>query len=277
LLAENGGQTTTLRTDSVGQFRAADLPPGQYRIKIVQPGFQEYAEAVVIANNQTTGLEIRLVAAEIEQKLQVGGKGAELANSDSNYRALRGSQPVESYLTENIVLKRDAGTITLKTGTISFTPQVLGKVTIGVFIGEGEFALKPAHWTETNHLKRILNKDSIQENFKQLVRCFTDDTYQEVRRGARPGIAEPRAFQALTEFRRHVRQSPEVPKSELEAMLTDSSMENVEAEKPWPTSITRSLPAFSALTSQAASTAIFASTSSLAARCCFCRLPKKSP
>jgi hypothetical protein len=29
-------------------------------------------------------------------------------------------------LTENIVLKRDAGTITLKTGTISFTPPVLG-------------------------------------------------------------------------------------------------------------------------------------------------------
>jgi hypothetical protein len=152
------------------------------------------------------------------------------ANSDPNYAALRGSQLSESYSTDNIVLKRDAGTFTLKTGTISFPPPVLGKVTLAVFIGEGEFALKPAHWTETNQLKRFLNKDSIQEPFRQLVLCFTDDTYQEVRRAAATPHAEPRASQALQDFRRQVRQSPEFPKSQLQAMLTDSSMENIEVQ-----------------------------------------------
>ena len=227
---ETAAQATTLRTDSAGRFRAVNLPAGRYQIKIVHPEFQAYTETAIIENDQTASLEIRLKTAELEQKLQAGGKVATLANSDPNYRALRGSQPSESYLTENIVLKRDAGTITLKTGTISFTPPVLGKVTLGIFIGEGEFALKPAHWTETNHLKRTLNKDSIQENFRQLVLCFTDDTYQEVRRSARAGAVDPKALQVLTEFRRHVRQSPDYPKSQLEAMLTDSSMENVEAE-----------------------------------------------
>src|SRR5262249_46078021 len=149
---------------------------------------------------------------------------------DPNYRQLRDSEPAETYLTENITLKRDAGVITLKTGTISFTPAVLGRVTVGVFVGEGEFTLKPVHWTETNHLKRTINKDSIQENFRQAVLCFTDDTYLEIRRTARQSGAEPRAHQVLQEFRRHVRQSPDDPKSQLEAMLTDSSMDNIEAQ-----------------------------------------------
>src|SRR5260370_42183985 len=116
-----------------------------------------------------------------------------------------------------MVLQRDAGTPTLKSGTIRFGPPILGKVTLAVFTGEGEFTLKPAHWTEAGYLKRVLNKESIQESFRQLVLCFTDDTYEEIRRSARAGAAESRAPQVLQEFRRHVRQS-------------ESSMENVEAD-----------------------------------------------
>jgi hypothetical protein len=152
------------------------------------------------------------------------------ADSDPNYRAVRNSQLSETYAVENLALKRDAGVLTLKSGTISFAPPVLGKVTLGVFLGEGEFTLKPVHWTEANQLKRTLNKDSIQESFRQLVLCFTDDTYEEIHRSARAPSAEPRAIRALEEFRRQMRQRPENPRSELEAILTDSSAVSVDAE-----------------------------------------------
>src|SRR5262245_15337530 len=155
---------------------------------------------------------------------------AAAAISDPNYRKLRDSEPSETYSVDNVVLKRDAGAVTLKTGTISFTPAVLDKVTTAVFIGEGEFTLKPTHWTETNHLKRFLSKNVIQESFRQAVFCFTDGAYQEIRQSARTTTLESRALQVLHEFRRHVRQSPDEPQSQLEGILTDSSMDNIEAQ-----------------------------------------------
>ena len=48
------------------------------------------------------------------------------ANSDSNYRALRDGKPADAYVVENVVLDRDAATITLKSGSIGFLPPVFG-------------------------------------------------------------------------------------------------------------------------------------------------------
>ena len=47
------------------------------------------------------------------------------AATDPNYRALRDGAPADVLLTENIELKRDVGTITLKTGQLAFLPPVL--------------------------------------------------------------------------------------------------------------------------------------------------------
>ena len=229
LSAEATGQSRTILADSSGQFRAAGLAPGQYLIKVAHPGFQLYTQTVAVEENQTTAVEIRLEIEKIIQDLRVSGKAAVGANSDPNYRQLRDAELGETLAIEDVVLKRDAGTITLTSGTIRFGPPILGKVTLGVFVGEGEFTLKPAHWAEASYLKRVLNKESIEERFRQLVLCFTDDTYQEIRRSARAAAAESRAPQVLQEFRRHVRQRSDEPKSLLEALLTESSMENVEA------------------------------------------------
>ena len=50
-------------------------------------------------------------------------------STDPEYRKLRDAQVSESVPVENVVIRRDAGVITLKRGTVSFGPEVLGKVT----------------------------------------------------------------------------------------------------------------------------------------------------
>jgi hypothetical protein len=135
------------------------------------------------------------IALEFRLELPAVELTASGATTDPNYRALRDARLTETFSVSNFTLQRDAGSLTLHSGTISFAPAVLGRVTLGVFVGEGEFTLKPAHWTEARHLKRILNRESIAESFRQAVLCFTDNTYQEVRAAGRAVAIEPRASQ----------------------------------------------------------------------------------
>src|SRR5262249_40533390 len=218
LRSDASGKQTAITADALGRFRAPGLPAGSYQIKIDHAGFRTFTQAAVLEDTQTNAFEFRLETAEVEQAVQVAGKSAAGANSDPNYRALRAAQLSETYSVSNLTLQRDAGALKFKSGTISFTPPVLGKVTLGVFVGEGEFSLKPVHWTEAQQLKRTLNRDSIEESFRQAVLCFTDESYKEIRAAAQTSAAEPRAAQVLQEFRRAVRQQPE------------QVMENVDAE-----------------------------------------------
>src|SRR5579872_1237906 len=65
-------------------------------------------------------------------------------SSDPVYQALRQAPLAESFVVENIVLHRDAATLTLKTGVIGFTAPVQGRDTVAVFSGEAELTLTPA-------------------------------------------------------------------------------------------------------------------------------------
>ena len=152
------------------------------------------------------------------------------ANRDPEYVKLRQAQPAVTSLVENIILKRDVGTFTLRQGTISFTPPVLGKVTIGVFIGSGEFSLQPAAALDKAYLKSIIGSETAADKFDRAVLCFTDATYEEVRRDAKAVALEPRAAGVLEDFRGRVRDRTEEPRSLLEAMLESESMDNIEAE-----------------------------------------------
>jgi len=150
---------------------------------------------------------------------------------DPNYRKLRDAQPEESLQVKDLVLRRDIGLITLHSGTISFTPPVLGRVTKGIFSGEGEFTLKPATPLETNNLKRLTGADSIRESFRQAVFCFTDSTFDEIRGGSGAfGSIDPHARDILQTFYRRIRQRPDEPQSAMESMLTSSPVANIEAE-----------------------------------------------
>lgn len=129
-----------------------------------------------------------------------------LANSDSSYRALRNSLPAETYRVENIELKRDVGTITLRTGQLTFLPPVLGRVAMAVFSGDGRFQLKPAIPIEEEHLNKLLGRPDVDETFDAALFCFTDGTLAEVQSQARMIALDPRAADELKDFRRKLRE-----------------------------------------------------------------------
>src|SRR5580698_9869623 len=103
-----------------------------------------------------------------------------LVNTETNYHALRTAAPSDTYRVENIELKRDVATITLRTGEITFLPPVLGRVAMAVFSGEGRFQLKAEIPIEEAHLSKVLGRPDVDETFDSAMLCFTDDTLAEV-------------------------------------------------------------------------------------------------
>jgi len=101
--------------------------------------------------------------------------------SDPEYRKLRDAQVSETVVVENVVIRRDVGVITLRRGTISFGPVVLGRVTGGVFVGEGTFTLLPAVPYERDHIKITTGTDSVNESFDRALLFFTDNAYRNSR------------------------------------------------------------------------------------------------
>jgi len=105
------------------------------------------------------------------------------ANSDPNYIALRNlGLGGEAVRVTNFDLKRDAGTFRLNSGTFCFVPPVNGKVTGGVFVGDGVFLLVPPTETERKSLKFLTKEEEFNERFERLVLRFTDSTYEEVKK-----------------------------------------------------------------------------------------------
>ncbi len=147
--------------------------------------------------------------------------------ADETYKTLRAAAVVDSIPVENIVLKRDAGVLTLKSGTLGFTAPVSGRYTVAVFSGEGEFTFTPAAAVHKMYLSSIAGPESVKEAFDRALFCFTDQTGKELR-----SQGTPRADQALTsllnDFREKLRARREDPRSMWESMTSTESMDNIE-------------------------------------------------
>jgi hypothetical protein len=134
---ETTGTTKTATTDAQGKFSLAELEAGNYVVSIARDGFKASEQKVTLEDKRTATLEIKLEIAEVRGEVTTSAIGTIKPNTDPNYRALRDGKPTETFTVTNLTLKRDVGTITLKTGRISFLPPVLNRVAIGVFVGEG--------------------------------------------------------------------------------------------------------------------------------------------
>jgi hypothetical protein len=227
---EATGETRTATTDAQGRFKIEKLAPGRYVVSVSRAGFRTSERAIAVEDKRPAALEIKLEIAETREEVGVPGAGAVSANADPNYRALRDAALGESYAVSNLTLKRDVGTITFKSGRVTFTKPVLGRVPMAVFTGEGEFTLTPAIWVEKNYLASLTGKETLQEPFSQLVLTFTDGTYDEIKKQGTAGDADARAKDVLGNWRGRMRRNTETPRSLLEAFLTGESVENVEAE-----------------------------------------------
>jgi len=226
---ERTAEIARATTDGQGHF-ALELSPGSYVFEVTLAGFAPAQRRVMLDASGAPPLDIKLELAEARAEVSVRGKGESQANSDPNYRALRDAQTRESFSVQNIVLKRDRGALTLKSGRISFIPPVLGRVTMAAFSGEGEFTLDPAVSTERHNIHLITGGDTVEESFTRLALCFTDGTYEEIRRQAEKGPDAAPEREALNELHHRLRRRPDPPRSMLEYMLTSESIDNVEAD-----------------------------------------------
>ncbi|MEZ5428275.1 MAG: M1 family aminopeptidase [Pyrinomonadaceae bacterium] len=103
----------------------------------------------------------------------------------------------------NLVLKKDEGVFTLKTGEIYFLQPVEGRSFGAVFLGDGEFSLTPPTEIEKKHLALFIEGSEFKEGFKQLVMFFSDQTLEEIKKSAaaRMGTGGPQSEKARDAYR----------------------------------------------------------------------------
>ncbi|NOT63793.1 MAG: hypothetical protein HOP19_26560, partial [Acidobacteria bacterium] len=222
-------ETRNLPTDNRGNFKSEKLPVGDYTVTVTKDGFKPNESKAKVESGREAKLEIKLEIAETRAEVSVAARGAIKPNSDTNYRALRDAAPVESFTVNNLTLKRDVGTLTLRSGTVSFYAPVLNRVAVAVFTGEGEFTLTPAMYLEADYLKTMTGKETLAEPFTRVALCFTDETYQEVKQQAQTTSADARAADLLKDWHRRLRYRTERPRSLMEALLKTEDVENIEA------------------------------------------------
>src|SRR4051794_31704425 len=133
---------------------------------------------------------------------------------DPTYQSLRQAPVGEAFVVENIVLRRDVGVLTLKSGTIAFTAPTMSRDTTAVFSGEAEFALTPATPMEKTYLKSLTDQDTVKESFDRALLIFTDDTGKEIRAQAKTRASDAKVGDILRDYRKRLR---------------NESMENVES------------------------------------------------
>lgn len=160
---ESNNQRFTAITDSQGHYKIEGLPAGVYAVVISAAGFAESRrESVKLDEGATIPVDVRLEIASVEANVTVAA-GAMKPNTDPVYQQLRekGALPdfAGSYATvNNLVLKKEGATFTLRSGEIYFVAPVGGRYTGGVFIGDGELNIVPPTETEKNSLKIFTNE-----------------------------------------------------------------------------------------------------------------------
>lgn len=87
----------------------------------------------------------------------------------------------ESCSVANVVLRRDAGVFTLKSGELHFVAPVEGRVTAAVFLGDGELTMTPPLECEKKSLAIYTKMPSIAEPFTEAVFRFSDETWAELK------------------------------------------------------------------------------------------------
>jgi Peptidase family M1 domain len=83
-------------------------------------------------------------------------------------------------IAENVSFKRDAGTVTFKSGRLAFAAPVAGRVVAAVFTGEGIFELDPPTNTDRYQISRFTSHPNLEDGFREAVFFFTDDSWQEL-------------------------------------------------------------------------------------------------
>lgn len=203
-------KTVTATTDGEGRYKIEGLTVGTYTVVVSATGFAEgRLENVKVDEGAVVPGNLKLEISSVQAEVSV--TASPKANADPVYQQLRQQAKTESefagpYATvSNLVLQRDAGKFTLKSGEIYFLASLEGRITGGVFLGEGELSLVPPTEREKQSLQLFTNEPRITEEFSRLVLRFTDLTYAEIKvsPNAKIGVGGAQASRARDLYREH--------------------------------------------------------------------------
>ena len=178
-------QVFTALTDKQGRYKFEGLPDGAYSMVVSATGFSDTRnDGVKIQDGTVNTIDVTLAIALVEATVTVT---AVKANTDPGYQQLRQQAKAAGDFggpfatVNNLVIKRDAGVFTLKSGEIYFTPALKDRTFGAVFFGEGELSLTPPTEIEKHTLSLFTKEKSINEGFTALVLHFTDKTFEEIK------------------------------------------------------------------------------------------------
>jgi hypothetical protein len=187
VVAPDTNQRFTAVTDKEGHYKIENLPPGTYSVTVVAQGFSEgRRDQVKVDDGAVATVDFKLEIAPVEAAVTVTAPTIK-PNSDPTYQQLRQQAKTAaefggSFATvNNLVLKRDAATFTLRSGEIYFAPAVEDRTVGAVFFGDGEVTLTPPTEVEKHSLTLFIDQPSLAESFDKLVLRFTDKTFDEIK------------------------------------------------------------------------------------------------
>src|SRR2546430_17523989 len=91
------------------------------------------------------------------------------------------SLPQSAADVKQLVLKRDAGVITLNQGTIYLLSPVGGRTVAAVFRGAGRLTLTPPEAPERDALHRLLGGNAVDDSITEAILIFDDSTATQLR------------------------------------------------------------------------------------------------
>lgn len=163
------------------------------------------------------------------------GAQFQLVPDDKVYTALRSlSSSTDAFsgdvaTVNNLVLKKDAGVFTLKTGSVYFIKPVEGKVTGAVFLGLGEFTLDPPVDVEKKHLELFVGANSVKESFETLTMFFTDDTFDVIK--SSPNVQMSTGGTAAEKARSAFREKEQVLRTRFRYNVTSRLLSDIYSPK----------------------------------------------
>ena len=222
-------QPLIVTSDEAGGFKAPNLVPGKYSVKVVKDGFEDLVTDVDL--NGTAELQLKLTVAAQRTSINVMEKTLALANSDSMYRKLRDDRLGDSFVCENFTLSVDVGTFELKSGTLTLLGMVDNLETGAVFVGHGHFTLHTILPSDARELTRRTGSATFEEDFSEVVFRFTPNQYSRFAGTLIAKTPTPReAEAAFQRWKDKVRHRHEVPQGLTDSLFEGETMDNVDAD-----------------------------------------------
>jgi hypothetical protein len=222
-------QPIVLSSDATGKFASPELKPGTYTVRVVQQGFEPLVKTVEL--QASVQVQLSLTIAKEQVNISVSANNRAFDNSDPVYRQLRTVGLGETFRFDNFTMTFDAATFHFEKGTLTFLAPVEGVVTGAIFIGDGQFNLKPVLPLDVRELTRRTGAAELNEDFNEIVFRFTGGVRMAFLQGLGDRVEpNPEAAGVLRNWREKMRQRHDIPLGFTEFLLHGETMDNVDAD-----------------------------------------------